>query len=159
MKDAPQQPDIAFIQQLLDTRGPVAQRAIVHEVVWGSRFRIHHRVADTYRAGRVLLAGDAAHVHSPAGGQGMNAGIADAVALAESLGAVLDGGSPDLLDTYTATRRPVAQQVVALADRLTRLATINRRLRPIRNLVLGLLASIPAVRRNLAWRLSGLVYR
>jgi 2-polyprenyl-6-methoxyphenol hydroxylase-like FAD-dependent oxidoreductase len=107
----------------------------------------------------VLLAGDAAHVHSPAGGQGMNAGIADAVTLAQTLGAVLDGGSPDLLDTYTATRRPVAQQVVALADRLTRLATINRRLRPIRNLVLGLLASIPAVRRNLAWRLSGLVYR
>jgi 2-polyprenyl-6-methoxyphenol hydroxylase-like FAD-dependent oxidoreductase len=128
-------------------------------VVWGSRFRIHHRVADSYRAGRVLLAGDAAHVHSPAGGQGMNAGIADAVALAESLGAVLDGGSLDLLDTYTATRRPVAQQVVALADRLTRLATVNRHLRPIRNLAMRLLASIPAFRRNLAWRLSGLIYR
>lgn len=159
VKDAPQQPDIAFIQQLLDTRGPAAERVTVHEVVWGSRFRIHHRVADTYRAGRVLLAGDAAHVHSPAGGQGMNAGIADAVALAGTLGAVLDGGSPDLLDTYTATRRPVAQQVVALADRLTRLATINRRLRPIRNAVLRTLASIPAFRRNLAWRLSGLIYR
>jgi len=159
VKDAPQQPDIAFIQHLLDTRGPAAKRATVHEVVWGSRFRLHHRVADSYRAGRMLLAGDAAHVHSPAGGQGMNAGIADAVVLAESLGAVLDGGSPDLLDTYTATRRPVAQQVVALADRLTRLATINRRLRPVRNLALGLLARSPAFRRQLARRLSGLVYR
>ena len=158
-ENAPQQPDVAFVQHLLDTRGPVARPATVHEVVWGSRFRLHHRVADSYRAGRILLAGDAAHVHSPAGGQGMNAGITDAVALAESLGAVLDGGSPDLLDTYTATRRPVAQQVVSLADRLTRLATINRRLRPVRNLALGLLARSPAFRRQLARRLSGLVYR
>jgi 2-polyprenyl-6-methoxyphenol hydroxylase-like FAD-dependent oxidoreductase len=70
-----------------------------------------------------------------------------------------DGASPDLLDTYTATRRPVAQQVVSLADRLTRLATINPRLRPVRNLVLGLLARSPAFRRQLARRLSGLVYR
>jgi 2-polyprenyl-6-methoxyphenol hydroxylase-like FAD-dependent oxidoreductase len=159
VKDSPQQPDIAFVQHLLDTRGPAAQRATVHEVVWGSRFRVHHRVADSFRAARVLLVGDAAHVHSPAGGQGMNAGITDAVALAECLGAVLDGGSPDLLDTYTATRRPVAQQVVSLADRLTRLATINRRLRPIRNLALGVIARRPAFRRSLAWRLSGLVYR
>jgi 2-polyprenyl-6-methoxyphenol hydroxylase-like FAD-dependent oxidoreductase len=97
-------------------------------------------------------------VHSPAGGQGMNAGIADAVALAESLGVVLDGGSPGLLDTYTATRRPVAQQVVSLADRLTRLATVNRRLRPVRNLALRLLARRPAFRRQLARRLSGLAY-
>jgi 2-polyprenyl-6-methoxyphenol hydroxylase-like FAD-dependent oxidoreductase len=159
VKDAPHQPDIAFVQHLLDTRGPAAQPATVHEVVWGSRFRLHHRVADSYRAGRILLAGDAAHVHSPAGGQGMNAGITDAVALAEGLGAVLDGASPDLLDTYTATRRPVAQQVVSLADRLTRLATIDRRLRPVRNLALGLLARSPAFRRQLARRLSGLVYR
>jgi 2-polyprenyl-6-methoxyphenol hydroxylase-like FAD-dependent oxidoreductase len=159
VKDAPPQPDLAFVQHLLDTRGPAAHRVTVQEVVWGSRFRVHHRVADSYRAGRMLLAGDAAHVHSPAGGQGMNAGITDAVALAASLGAVLDGGSSDLLDSYTATRRPVAQQVVALADRLTRLATINRRLRPVRNLALGLLARSPAFRRGLARRLSGLVYR
>jgi 2-polyprenyl-6-methoxyphenol hydroxylase-like FAD-dependent oxidoreductase len=159
VKDAPHQPDIAFVQHLLDTRGPAARPATVHEVVWGSRFRLQHRVADSYRAGRILLAGDAAHVHSPAGGQGMNAGITDAVALAERLGAILDGASPDLLDTYTATRRPVAQQVVSLADRLTRLATINPRLRPVRNLVLGLLARSPAFRRQLARRLSGLVYR
>jgi 2-polyprenyl-6-methoxyphenol hydroxylase-like FAD-dependent oxidoreductase len=159
VKDVPPHPDVAFVQHLLDTRGPAAHRVTVHEVVWGSRFRIHHRVADSYRAGRILLAGDAAHVHSPAGGQGMNVGITDAVALAASLGAVLDGGSTDLLDAYTATRRPVAQQVVTLADRLTRLATINRRLRPVRNLALGLLARSPAFRRGLARRLSGLVYR
>jgi 2-polyprenyl-6-methoxyphenol hydroxylase-like FAD-dependent oxidoreductase len=156
---APADPDAAFVQQLLDTRGPQAHRLIVKDVVWGSRFRIHHRVADTYRAGRILLAGDAAHVHSPAGGQGMNAGINDAVALADTLRKVLGGDSPDLLDQYTAVRRPAAQQVVALADRLTRLATMNRRVRPVRNLVLSLLGKNPVFRRRLAWRLSGLIYR
>jgi 2-polyprenyl-6-methoxyphenol hydroxylase-like FAD-dependent oxidoreductase len=157
--EAPKEPDIEFVQRLLDSRGPEAKRAVVHEVVWGSRFRVEHRVADTYRAGRILLAGDAAHVHSPAGGQGMNAGISDGVALARSLDAVLGGEPPDLLDAYGATRRPVAQQVISLADRLTRLATADRRVRPFRNVVLRLLATIPIFRRQLAWRLSGLVYR
>ena len=85
---------------------------VVTEVIWGSRFRIHHRVADTYRAGRLLLAGDAAHVHSPAGGQGMNLGIQDAVALSEALAGVLDGGPDSLLDEYSAARRPIARDVV-----------------------------------------------
>ncbi|NUP28267.1 MAG: NAD(P)-binding protein, partial [Nocardia sp.] len=64
--EAPHEPDIAFIQRLLDERGPQAQPAVVEEVVWGSRSRVHHRVADRFRDGRSLLAGDAAHVHSPA---------------------------------------------------------------------------------------------
>jgi 2-polyprenyl-6-methoxyphenol hydroxylase-like FAD-dependent oxidoreductase len=79
--DAPEEPSAQYIQQVLDSRGPGAGRMVVTDVVWGSRFRIHHRVANTYRAGRLLLSGDAAHVHSPAGGQGMNLGIQDAVAL------------------------------------------------------------------------------
>ncbi|HZM19661.1 MAG TPA: FAD-dependent oxidoreductase, partial [Gaiellaceae bacterium] len=83
--DAPEQPDVAFAQRLLDTRGPRRITAKVTEVVWGSRFRIHERVADQYRAGRVLLAGDAAHTHSPAGGQGMNLGLRDAVTLGDAL--------------------------------------------------------------------------
>ncbi|WP_061295287.1 FAD-dependent monooxygenase [Herbidospora cretacea] len=157
--EAPRVPDVAFVQRLLDDRGPEAGRAVVREVVWGSRFQVHHRVADAYRAGRILLAGDAAHVHSPAGGQGMNAGITDGVALATALDAVLGGGSPGLLDAYGAVRRPVAQQIVSLADRITRLATVDRRFRPARNLALRLLAALPAFRRQLAWRLSGLVYR
>ena len=82
--EAPEQPGAAYVQALLDARGPERERAVVHEVLWGSRFRVHHRVADVYRAGRVLLAGDAAHVHSPAGGQGMNAGILDAMSLADA---------------------------------------------------------------------------
>ncbi|MBE1583756.1 FAD-dependent oxidoreductase [Nonomuraea angiospora] len=154
--DAPRDPSIAFVQALLNKRGPEKQPAIVHEVLWGSRFRVHHRVAETFRKGRVLLAGDAAHVHSPAGGQGMNLGIEDAVSLGETLARVLDGDSPALLDSYAGIRRPVAEKVVALASRLTGLANATSARRPLRNLVLGLAGKIPAVRRRLAWQLSGL---
>ena len=157
--DAPESPSAQFIQELLDTRGLGAGRMVVTDVVWGSRFRIHHRVADTYRVGRLLLAGDAAHVHSPAGGQGMNLGIQDAVVLSDALVGVLGGASDTLLDDYSAARRPIAEQVVAMTDRLTRLATLPRGARPIRNTAISLAGRIPAVRSALAWRLSGLVYR
>lgn len=155
--DAPEAPSLEFVQQLLDTR--VNGGVTVTDIAWGSRFRIHHRVADTYRVGRMLLAGDAAHVHSPAGGQGMNLGIQDAVALSDALAAVLDGASDALLDDYSAARRPIAQQVVELTDRLTKLATLPRALRPLRNAMLGLIGRIPPATRALASRLSGLVYR
>lgn len=156
--DAPEQPDAAYVQALLDARGPQATRAVVREVLWGSRFRVHHRIAETYRQGRVLLAGDAAHVHSPAGGQGMNVGIQDAVALAQALVPALKGDDRPL-QAYGALRRPVAQQVVSLADRLTRMATAPRAFRGLRNVLLSVLARVPNFRRTLAWRLSGLAYR
>jgi 2-polyprenyl-6-methoxyphenol hydroxylase-like FAD-dependent oxidoreductase len=156
--EAPEQPDRAFVQGLLDARGPEHERAVVQDVLWGSRFRVHHRVADVYRQGRIVLAGDAAHVHSPAGGQGMNAGILDAVSLARALNRAL-AGDETALDAYAAERRPVAQQVVALADRLTRLATVRPAWRAWRNAALSTLARLPVFRRTLAWRLSGLVYR
>jgi 2-polyprenyl-6-methoxyphenol hydroxylase-like FAD-dependent oxidoreductase len=156
--DAPEQPDAACVQALLDARGPERVRAVVQDVVWGSRFRVHHRIAERYRIGRIVLAGDAAHVHSPAGGQGMNAGILDAVRLAEALVDAL-AGDATALDRYGRERRPVAQQVVALADRLTRLATVRPAWRMPRNLLLSALSRLPFVRRDLAMRLSGLVYR
>lgn len=156
--DAPEAPSAEFVQQILDTRVG-ADRLEVTAVIWGSRFRVHHRVADTFRAGRLLLAGDAAHVHSPAGGQGMNLGIQDAVALAHALAAVLDGAPDSLLDEYSDTRRPIAKDVVAMTDRLTRLATLPRAARPIRNAVIGLAGRVPSIRLALARRLSGLVYR
>ncbi len=154
--EAPKEPGIPFVQHLLDTRGPEAEPARVQELIWSSRFRVHHRIADTYRRGRLLLAGDAAHVHSPAGGQGMNLGIDDAVHLGETLARVLDGEPDSLLDSYAATRRPQAEQVVALAGRLTKLATAAAGRRVLRNLLLALAGRIPAVRTRLAWRLSGL---
>jgi 2-polyprenyl-6-methoxyphenol hydroxylase-like FAD-dependent oxidoreductase len=156
--DAPEEPSAEFVQQVLDSRVG-SGRLVVTDVVWGSRFRVHHRVADTYRAGRLLLAGDAAHVHSPAGGQGMNLGIQDAIALGDALAAVLGGAPDSVLDDYTAVRRPIAKDVVAMTDRLTRLATLPRAARPIRNAAIRLVGRIPAVRIALARRLSGLVYR
>jgi 2-polyprenyl-6-methoxyphenol hydroxylase-like FAD-dependent oxidoreductase len=157
--DAPEEPSASFIQQILDDRGLGAGRMAVTDLIWGSRFRIHHRVADTYRAGRLLLSGDAAHVHSPAGGQGMNLGIQDAVALADALTRVLAGEPDSVLDEYSAARRPIARQVVEMTDRLTRLATLPRAARPIRNAAIGMAGRIPAVQRALAMRLSGLVHR
>lgn len=154
--DAPERPSRGFVQALLDARGPGG--LTVTDVTWGSRFRIHHRVADAYRTGRILLAGDAAHVHSPAGGQGMNLGIQDAIVLADALTNAI-AGDHALLDRYDATRRPIAHEVVELTDRLTRLATLPRPLRPLRNVVLGIVGRIPAAQRALASRLSGLVYR
>jgi 2-polyprenyl-6-methoxyphenol hydroxylase-like FAD-dependent oxidoreductase len=157
--DAPEEPSALYVQQILDSRGPGAGRMVVTDVIWGSRFRIHHRVADTYRAGRLLLSGDAAHVHSPAGGQGMNLGIQDAVALADALAGVLAGEPDSVLDDYSAARRPIAQQVVQMTDRLTRLATLPPAARPLRNAVIGIAGRTPKVRSALAMRLSGLVYR
>ena len=157
--DAPEHPGTAYVQSLLDHRGPDRSPARVADVVWGSRFRVHHRVADTFRAGPVLLAGDAGHVHSPAGGQGMNLGLKDALALAGALTEALRSGSEAPLDRYAAERRPVAQAVVGFASQLTRLATVPAPLRPVRNALLSTLARIPAFRRRLAYRLSGLDQR
>lgn len=154
--EAPHDPDVSFVQRLLDERGPLAHPAVVEEVVWGSRFRVHHRIADSFRLGRILLAGDAGHVHSPAGGQGMNLGIEDAITSAEALSRVL-GGEPDaLLDDLAAARRRTAQNVVSMAGRLTDMATASARKRPIRNAAMRAAGKVPAVRRRLAWRLSGL---
>lgn len=88
----------------------------LHEPEWSSLWRSNTRLAARYRAGNVFLAGDAAHVHSPAGGQGMNTGIQDAYDLAWKLCAVAHGASPTLLDSYEAERRPVATHVLALSN-------------------------------------------
>ena len=131
----------------------------VTEVIWGSRFRIHERVADQYRAGRVLLAGDAAHTHSPAGGQGMNLGLRDAVTLGDALSVALRESREDKLDEYAAESRAEAMHVVALAHRLTRLATAPSAVRPLRNVALRLLALVPTFRRRLAEQLSAIGHR
>jgi 2-polyprenyl-6-methoxyphenol hydroxylase-like FAD-dependent oxidoreductase len=154
--NAPKVPSAEFVQALLDSRGFGPRESVVTDLLWGTRFHIHHRVADSYRAGRLLLAGDAAHVHSPAGGQGMNLGITDAISLAGALAEVLHGGPDAALDTYATVQRRRAEQVLKLTGRLTRMATLPRPLRPIRNSGMRLAASVPAVRRQLAVQLSGL---
>jgi 2-polyprenyl-6-methoxyphenol hydroxylase-like FAD-dependent oxidoreductase len=154
---APERPDRGDVQRLIDERGPRAA-ARVEEVVWSSRFRVHHGVADRFRAGRVLIAGDAAHVHSPAGGQGMNTGIQDAVALGAALGAALGPGRNEgALDAYAEARRRVAKRVVAFTDRMTRMATVRGAgARSTRNLALRLAGRLPVVRRRLARELAEL---
>ena len=108
----------------------VSDRAIQHMKVrvltvnWFSTYRVHHRVTEHFRTGRVFLLGDAAHIHSPAGGQGMNTGIGDAINLAWKLKAVLAGQAPDaLLDTYETERRAFALKLVATTDKGFTLAT------------------------------------
>ncbi|MFD3404637.1 FAD-dependent oxidoreductase [Kribbella sp. NPDC058693] len=152
--DAPEHPDIAFAQDLVDDRGPRGGHPKVTELVWGSRFRIHERVADEYRSGRVLLAGDAAHTHSPAGGQGMNLGLRDAVVLADALSTALAGDDSGL-DTYAKNSRAEAVRVIGLAHRLTRLANVPRAIRPVRNAVLGLAGRVGKAQTGLAKQLAG----
>ncbi len=89
----------------------------------------------------------------------MNTGIQDAMELGAALVAALARGDREQLYSYALNRRPIAEEVVAFTDRLTRLATIGRGLRPLRNALLKLLAFIPAFNNQLAWRLSGLVNR
>jgi 2-polyprenyl-6-methoxyphenol hydroxylase-like FAD-dependent oxidoreductase len=93
-------------------------RVTVRQVNWFSSYRVHHRVTDRFREGRAFLLGDAAHIHSPVGGQGMNTGIGDAVNLAWKLAWVLRGHAPDrLLDSYEAERIGFARRLVATTDR------------------------------------------
>jgi len=153
--EAPEHPDVAYAQQLLTARGPRKTAPNVTEVVWGSRFRIHERVADNYRAGRVLLAGDAAHTHSPAGGQGMNLGLRDAITLADAISVALTQGNEADLDAYATNSRAEAVRVIALAHRLTGLANLPRPVRPLRNAVLGLAAKLQRTQVGLAKQLAG----
>ena len=99
----------------------------IESIGWSSTYRSHYRVASTFRSGRVVLAGDASHLHSPAGGLGMNTGIADAANLAWKLAAVLEGAPDALLDSYDSERRAAAQGVIRTSDRLFVLQADGRR--------------------------------
>ncbi|MFE0087955.1 FAD-dependent monooxygenase [Streptomyces sp. NPDC058991] len=129
--------------------------SVVGRVLWSSRFRIHRRLASTYRRGRVLLAGDAAHIHSPFGGQGMNTGLGDAENLAWKLALVAEGSAPEsLLDTYEAERRPLAREVLASTSSLTRLVVGDTPLaRAARDRLFVPLMNRPLVQR-LVWEQS-----
>jgi hypothetical protein len=96
----------------------------VETVNWFSHYRVHHRVADYFRKGRAFIAGDAGHIHSPAGGQGMNTGMGDAVNLAWKLAAVLqDRAKPDLLDSYEPERIAFAHSLIKGTDQAFRLVS------------------------------------
>ena len=140
-------PDLAFVQQLLDTRGLSALRAT--HLVWGSNFKIHHRQASSMRSGRVFLAGDAAHIHSPFGGQGMNTGLQDAWNLAWKLRLALSAAAtPELLDSYSKERHAIAAQVIRVTDTMTKaMASRNRVARAVRKRAVPILTELDAFKR------------
>lgn len=110
------------LQALVDAATTIPVR--LHDAIWSTDFRIANRGATRYRSGRVFLAGDAAHIHSPAGAQGMNTGIQDAVNLGWKLGLVVTGrGTPELLDTYEPERAPVGRRVLRFTDRAFTIGT------------------------------------
>jgi 2-polyprenyl-6-methoxyphenol hydroxylase-like FAD-dependent oxidoreductase len=154
--EAPEAPDRAFIDALLRERA-IPARSIA-EPVWSSRFRVHHRVASQFRVDTVFLAGDAAHIHSPAAGQGMNTGIADAFDLSTRLAAVLTGQADDrVLDAYDQQRRAVALEVLRFTDRMTRMAMLsNPAARLVRWAAAGTVGRLGPVQRRLAMWVTGL---
>jgi 2-polyprenyl-6-methoxyphenol hydroxylase-like FAD-dependent oxidoreductase len=128
------------------------------EMRWSSRFLSERRQARHYRRGRVFLAGDAAHVHSPLGGQGMNTGIGDAMNLGWKLAAAVRGSAPPaLLDSYEAERHPVGAEVLQLTDAFNQLVLSNSRAgRLLRTALIGTMTRVPRGRRLIGERLSGI---
>jgi 2-polyprenyl-6-methoxyphenol hydroxylase-like FAD-dependent oxidoreductase len=149
-------PTIEEVQALLDERGWSDLK--VHDPIWLSRFHINERKVRDYRHGRVFLAGDAAHIHSPAGGQGMNTGMQDAFNLAWKMAMVCHGAAmPELLDSYSPERSEIGRQVLRNADTMTKVAiTRNPVLREIRNVAAGTLGKLAVVRERMAQQLAEL---
>jgi 2-polyprenyl-6-methoxyphenol hydroxylase-like FAD-dependent oxidoreductase len=130
------------------------------DIGWKSRFHCDERQVGQYRHGRVFLAGDAAHVHSPMGGQGMNTGIQDAANLAWKIDAVLDGADDSLLDTYHEERHPIGKRVLLQSGLISRAVTLHPRpARLLRNLLAPRLLRIPAVRDFVAGSFAGTTLR
>ena len=153
---ATQDPSRDLLDELFQARGiPVRTTA---DPLWSSRFRVHHRIAGTFRTGGIFLAGDAAHVHSPAAGQGMNTGIADAFDLATRMSAVLTGEADDaVLEGYVTARRAAALEVLTFTDRMTRVALVHHRVpRAARWLAAHSVGRSPFVQRRLAMWMTGL---
>ncbi len=134
-------PTLEEFQALVDSRGPADVE--VNDPVWLAEFRIHRRIVPHLRVGLVFLAGDAAHIHSPVGGQGMNTGIQDAYNLAWKLALTLSGrGHPSLLDSYHQERHPIAKSVLRGTDFFTRVILLRNPLaQHLRNLVCSFLSS------------------
>lgn len=141
-------PDMAELQAVIDRRIGGVKLLRPH---WMTTFEIHHALVPAYRWGRVFLVGDACHVHSPAGGQGMNTGMQDAFNLAWKLAAAVKGEAGDtLLDSYHAERYPVAEQMITFTNRLTRAGTLSGVPQHVRNIAIRTLSHFEPVRRYMA---------
>ncbi len=143
------EPTLSEAQDAVDRRASGIRLLRAH---WLTVFEIHHAQVPRYRLGRAFLAGDAAHVHSPAGGQGMNTGMQDAFNLGWKLAAAVRGtAAPELLDSYHAERHPVAARVIEMTTRLTEIMTLDHETeRVLRDYVIHIAAGLAPVRHEFA---------
>jgi 2-polyprenyl-6-methoxyphenol hydroxylase-like FAD-dependent oxidoreductase len=154
-------PSLDLVQRILSQRAPRGIEA--HALYWSSYFRIHHRQVAQLRVGRIFIAGDAAHIHSPFGGQGMNTGLHDVWNLVWKLDLVLHGrGNDRLLDSYSAERRPVIKHVIETTDFLTKvMGTPNKFAQTLRDAVIPMVSRLAPFQHAFVQRLSelGIAYR
>ena len=154
-------PSLELVRRILAQRGPSGMEA--RALHWSSYFRIHHRQATEMRVGRIFIAGDAAHIHSPFGGQGMNTGLHDVWNLAWKLDLVLHGrGNEQLLESYSAERRPVIEHVIETTDHLTKvMGTPSRLAQALRDAVIPMVSRLAPFQHAFVQRLSelGVAYR
>lgn len=154
-------PSLDLVREILKQRAPAGIEA--RALHWSSYFHIHHRHVAQLRAGRMFVAGDAAHIHSPFGGQGMNTGLQDVWNLAWKLDLVLHGhGNETLLDSYGAERLPVIKSVVGITDLMTRaLGTPSKFAQVLRDAVIPIVSRLAPFQHAFVQRLSelGIAYR
>jgi 2-polyprenyl-6-methoxyphenol hydroxylase-like FAD-dependent oxidoreductase len=154
-------PSLSLVQEILAQRAPSGMEA--RTLHWSAYFRIHHRQAAKLRVGRMFIAGDAAHIHSPFGGQGMNTGLHDIWNLVWKLDLVLHGhGNEELLESYTAERRPVIKHVIETTDFLTKaMGTPSKLAQILRDTVIPMVSRLAPFQHAFVQRLSelGVAYR
>jgi len=154
-------PSLDLVRKILDQRAPAGIEA--RALHWSSYFHIHHRHVKRLRTGRIFLAGDAAHIHSPFGGQGMNTGLHDVWNLAWKLDLFLHGhGNERLLDSYSAERLPVIKNVIETTDLLTKvMGTPNKCAQALRNTVIPMVSHLAPFQHAFVQTLSelGIAYR
>ncbi|WP_051970119.1 FAD-dependent monooxygenase [Kitasatospora azatica] len=153
--DVPVTDALATVQQIVAERSPFPLRLV--EARGSGVFQVHRRIADRMRQGRILLAGDAAHIHSPAGGQGLNTSVQDSHGAAWRLAAIQRGTLPaSALDSWEAERLHVARHVVADADRQTRMWSVTGWRRRRRDLSLAVTSRVPALAQRVPIGISQL---
>lgn len=154
-------PSLELVQRIVAERGPSGFE--VRALRWSTYFRIHHRQVSHLRVGRMFVAGDAAHIHSPFGGQGMNTGLHDVWNLAWKLDFVLHGhGTEELLDSYSAERRPVIKNVVETTDFMTKaLGSPSKLAQTLRDAIIPMVSRLTPFQHAFVQRLSelGVAYR
>ncbi|MEU9383148.1 FAD-dependent monooxygenase [Streptomyces sp. NPDC048279] len=159
-RDVPDHEPVGLDEVREITRLALGRDFGMREARWVSRFHSDERQAPGYRVGRVFLAGDAAHVHTPAGGQGMNTGLQDAANLSWKLAAVLHGhAAPGLLDTYQAERHPVGRSVLRSSGAIVRLAMAKGWQLPVRSVLVAVLDRLAPVRARIMGQITGVGYR